>query len=95
MPKGTKEQQENGSSVQETPKPERDEELPEEIIPPVDEPRHNSKPIPQKLTAGQFLKRSPKRADIDGLIRSLYSSKIMTFEEWDTEIFALLKKKIN
>jgi hypothetical protein len=47
------------------------------------------------LTVGQFLKRSPQRQEIDGLIRSLYSSNIMTLEKWNHEIDTLLKKKIS
>jgi hypothetical protein len=92
MPKGTKEAQGNGLSDRETsPETAGTPESPRNETPITDEP----KPLPKKLTVGQFLKQSPKRADIDGLIRSLYSSRTMTFEEWDTEISSLLKKKIN
>jgi hypothetical protein len=50
-----------------------------------------------KMTAGQYLKRSPRLAGdggIGGLVRSLYSSKVMRFEEWDAAVETLLKKKL-
>jgi hypothetical protein len=74
---------------------EEKKEIPGETIPKSDDLKDNPKPVSQNLTVGQFLKRSPKKSEIDGLIRSLYSSRIMTFEEWNKEISSLLKKKIN
>jgi hypothetical protein len=76
------------------PEPEEEQKPPEPEIPPTDESDNAPEPVPFKLTVGQFLKRSPQKPGIDGLIRSLYSSKIMSLEEWEKEIESLLKKKI-
>jgi hypothetical protein len=51
--------------------------------------------LPSKLTAGQFLMRSPKRPEIDGLLRALHKTKVMSLEEWEKETASLLKKKIS
>jgi hypothetical protein len=59
----------------------------------VETPREPNKPVSSKLTVLQFLKRSPQKSGIDGLIRSLYSSEVMSFEEWEQKIEALLKKR--
>jgi hypothetical protein len=92
--------------LDQNPEPGNQQNPPETEIPPADErtdnpdpnadpdPKNDPEPVPLKLTAGQFLKRSPQKPGIDGLIRSLYSSKIMSFEEWEKEIETLLKKKI-
>jgi hypothetical protein len=48
----------------------------------------------QKMTADQYLKRAPKSAGIGGLVRSLYRTKIMDFEEWENTVEALLKKQV-
>jgi hypothetical protein len=49
---------------------------------------------PSKLTADQYLKRAPQGAGIDELVRSLYKTKIMSFEEWEDTVKALLKKQV-
>jgi hypothetical protein len=48
----------------------------------------------QKMTADQYLKRAPQGAGIGELVRSLYKTKIMSFEEWEKTIKDLLKKKV-
>jgi hypothetical protein len=48
----------------------------------------------QKLTADQYLKRDPQGAGIGELVRSLYKTKIMSFEEWEGTVKALLKKQV-
>jgi hypothetical protein len=58
-------------------------------------PPNGSEPLPPRLTVLQFLKRAPQKSGIDGLIRSLYSSRVMSFEEWEKEIETLLKKRIS
>jgi hypothetical protein len=50
-------------------------------------------PVPPNLTVFQFLKRSPQKPGIGGLIRSLHSSEIKSFEEWEKETASLLKKR--
>jgi hypothetical protein len=40
------------------------------------------KPVPRSMTVGQYLERFPKPG-IDGLIRSLYSKKTASKEEWE------------
>jgi hypothetical protein len=49
---------------------------------------------PSKLTADQYLKRAPQGAGIGELVRSLYKTKIMSFEEWEDMVKALLKKQV-
>ncbi|MDR2445898.1 MAG: hypothetical protein LBD58_01190 [Treponema sp.] len=48
----------------------------------------------QKMTADQYLKRAPQGAGIGELVRSLYKTKIMSFEEWESTVKALLKKQV-
>jgi hypothetical protein len=48
----------------------------------------------QKMTADQYLKRAPQDAGVGELVRSLYKTKIMSFEEWETTVKALLKKQV-
>jgi hypothetical protein len=47
----------------------------------------------QKMTADQFLKRAPQGSGIGELVRSLYKTKIMGFEEWESTVKSLLKKQ--
>ena len=49
---------------------------------------------PSKLTADQYLKRAPQGAGIGELVRSLYKTKIMSFEDWESTVKALLKKQV-
>jgi hypothetical protein len=76
-----------------TPEPEAANEFPGKEIPKKDNDDDETKKIPSKLTVSQFLNRSPQKSAIDGLVRSLYSSEVMSFEEWAKKIDALLKKK--
>jgi hypothetical protein len=48
----------------------------------------------QKMTADQYLKRAPQGVGIGELVRSLYRTKIMSFEEWENTVKALLKKQV-
>jgi hypothetical protein len=48
----------------------------------------------QKLTVDQYLKHAPQRAGIGELVRSLYRTKIMSFEEWESTVKVLLKKPV-
>jgi hypothetical protein len=50
--------------------------------------------VHRKMMVDQYLKRSPQGADISELIRSLYKTKIMSFEEWESTVIALLKKQV-
>jgi hypothetical protein len=50
--------------------------------------------MPVKMTVGQYLKRNPQSAGISDLIRSLYSTKVMSFEEWRSTVNTLLKKQV-
>jgi hypothetical protein len=75
-----------GTEVAATDDPAKDPE-------PDPKPDLDPEPVPSKLTVVQFLKRSSQKPGIDGLIRSLYSSKVMSFEEWKKETDDLLKKK--
>ena len=47
-----------------------------------------------KLTVGQYLNRAPQDAGIGELVRALYKTKILSFEEWETTVKALLKKQV-
>jgi hypothetical protein len=49
---------------------------------------------PQKMTVDQYLKRAPQGAGIGELVRSLYKTKIMSFEEWGSTVKTLLKKQV-
>ena len=48
----------------------------------------------QKMTADQYLKRAPQGAGIGELVRSLYKTKVMSFEEWESTVKTLLKKQV-
>jgi hypothetical protein len=48
----------------------------------------------QKMTADQYLKRAPQGAGIGELVRSLYKTKIMNFEEWEKTVKTLLKEQV-
>jgi ribosomal protein S16 len=48
----------------------------------------------QKMTVDRYLKRVPQGAGIGELVRSLYKTTIMTFEEWETTVKTLLKKQV-
>jgi hypothetical protein len=48
----------------------------------------------QRMTADQYLKRAPQGAGIGELVRSLYKTKIMSFEEWESTVKDLLKKQV-
>jgi hypothetical protein len=50
--------------------------------------------INQKMMVDQYLKRAPQGAGISELVRSLYKTKIMSFEEWENMVKDLLKKQI-
>jgi hypothetical protein len=50
--------------------------------------------LPSKMTVDQFLKRSPQGESNNGLIRSLYKTRIMSFGEWDNTVKTLLKKQV-
>jgi hypothetical protein len=50
--------------------------------------------VRQKITVDQYLKRAPREAGIGELVRSLYKTKIMSFEEWEDTVKALLKKQV-
>jgi hypothetical protein len=75
----------------------RENETPPEIPPnPGGEKKEDEKKpaTPSKLTADQYLKRAPQGAGIGELVRSLYRTKIMSFEEWESTVKALLKKQV-
>jgi hypothetical protein len=50
------------------------------------------------LTVDQYLKHAPQGeahdAGIGELVRSLYRTKIMSFEEWESTVKALLEKQV-
>jgi hypothetical protein len=48
----------------------------------------------QKMTADRYLKRAPQGVGIGELVRSLYKTKIMSFEEWESTVKALLKQQV-
>jgi hypothetical protein len=48
----------------------------------------------QKMTADQYLKRAPRGVGIGGLVRSLYKTHIMSFEEWENTVKTLLSKPV-
>jgi hypothetical protein len=48
----------------------------------------------QKMMVDQYLKRSPQGAGVGELVRSLYKTKIMSFEEWESAVKDLLKKQV-
>ncbi|MDR0637910.1 MAG: hypothetical protein LBG27_03235 [Spirochaetaceae bacterium] len=50
--------------------------------------------VRQKMTADQYLGRAPQGAGIGELVRSLYKTKIMSFEDWESTVKALLKKQV-
>jgi hypothetical protein len=73
--------------------------MPPEITPSPDSQNQggerNAEPVnPSKMTVDQYLKRAPQRAGIGELIRSLYKTKILGFEEWENTVKALLKKQV-
>jgi hypothetical protein len=74
----------------------RENETPPGIPP---SPDGEKKPaVPSKLTVGQYFKHAPQGAahgaGISELVRSLYRTKIMSFEEWETTVKALLEKQV-
>ena len=56
-------------------------------------PKKRERKTPGLLTADQYLRRAKQDTGISGLIRSLNKTKVMSFEEWEREAAALLKKK--
>ncbi|MDR1219692.1 MAG: hypothetical protein LBK73_08805 [Treponema sp.] len=50
--------------------------------------------VHQKMMVDQYLKRSPQGAGVGELVRSLYKTKIMSFEEWESAVKDLLKKQV-
>jgi hypothetical protein len=46
------------------------------------------------MTVDQYLRKASREAGISGLLRSLYSSKIMSFSEWDAAAEKLVGKKV-
>jgi hypothetical protein len=50
--------------------------------------------MPAKMTVDQYLRRSPQGNGIDGLIRSLNRTKIMSFAEWEATVKNLRKKQV-
>ncbi|GHU65067.1 hypothetical protein FACS189447_03340 [Spirochaetia bacterium] len=51
------------------------------------------KKLPRSMTIGQYLDRFPK-PEIDGLLRSLYSKKAASYEEWEQIIKDLVSKNV-
>jgi hypothetical protein len=45
------------------------------------------------LTCEQYLRKAKREKVVLDLIRSLYKTKVMSFEEWEREAASLLKKK--
>jgi hypothetical protein len=45
------------------------------------------------LTVDQYLRKQRLDEGISGLIRYLHKTKVMSFDEWEREAAALLKKK--
>jgi hypothetical protein len=45
------------------------------------------------LTVDQYLRKAGQDKGISDLIRSLHKTKVGSFEEWERETAALLKKK--
>jgi spore cortex formation protein SpoVR/YcgB (stage V sporulation) len=56
-------------------------------------PKKRERKAPALLTVEQYLRKAKQDEAISDLIRSLHKTKVMSFEEWDREIIALLKKK--
>ena len=53
------------------------------------------KPIPRSMTVGQYLKRFPnKKPGIEGLLKSLYSKKAASKEEWEKIINDLSSRSV-
>jgi hypothetical protein len=72
-------------------------------IPPGNTPPPEQKPgadkkeapvMPSKMTVDQYLKRAPQGAGISDLVRSLYKTKIMSYEDWENTVKTLLKKQV-
>jgi hypothetical protein len=51
--------------------------------------------MPSKMTVDQYLKRAPQSAGISELVKSLYKTKITSYEDWEKTIKALLGKQVN
>ena len=56
-------------------------------------PKKRERKTPGLLTVDQYLRVAKQDTGISGLIRSLNKTKVMSFEEWEREAAALLKKK--
>ena len=58
-------------------------------------PKKQEKPIkPALLTAEQYLRKASMDKGIADLVRSLHKTRVATFEEWERETSALIKKRI-
>jgi hypothetical protein len=56
-------------------------------------PKKRERNTPALLTVDQYLRKTKQDNGISGLIRSLHNTRVMSFEEWEREAAALLKKK--
>jgi hypothetical protein len=56
-------------------------------------PKERERKTPALLTVEQYLWKAKQDKAIADLVRSLRKTKVMTFEEWERETAALLKKK--
>jgi hypothetical protein len=53
------------------------------------------KPLPRSMTVGQYLKRFPnQKPGVEGLLRSLYSQKTASKEDWDKIATDLLSRPV-
>ncbi|MDR2802726.1 MAG: hypothetical protein LBB22_00365 [Treponema sp.] len=48
----------------------------------------------KKMTVDQYLKRALLGAEVGALVRSLYKTKILSFDEWEQTVKTLLSKPV-
>ena len=56
-------------------------------------PKKPERVKPALLTVDQYLRKTAQDKGISDLVRSLHRTKVMTFQEWEREVAALLKKQ--
>lgn len=72
----------------------RNETPPSPDIPNQDGEKQGEPVMPSKMTVDQYLKRAPQGDGIGELVKSLYRTKIMSFEEWGNTVKTLLKEQV-
>jgi len=56
-------------------------------------PKKPERAKPALLTVDQYLRKATQDGSISDLVRSLYRTEVMTFEEWEHKVTALLRKQ--